>query len=1251
MTDADARPGKFILIVEDDPGVMELEAERLAPLGLEIRRARSAAEALAALKAGAPEMMLLDYSLPDGSALDLVRAAGAQVQEPPPFIVATGRGDEAVAVESMKAGAADYIVKDSGFLERLRTVVQRGIDASRLRRQLRENEERFRKVFEVSNAAKSITMPDGAVTPNGALCALLGYSREELARKNWRELTPPEDVPAVEKILGKLTSGETESARFEKRYLRRDGGVVLCDVSVTAKRDAAGRLEYFIATLVDITERAALAARLREQEELFHDLYEKAPLGYQSLDEDGNFLEVNEAWLETLGYAKAEVVGRWFGDFLAPEYVDAFRERFPKFKAAGRVHSEFEMLHKDGSRRYVAFDGRVARNAAGEFQRTHGIMKDITEAKRAEALLAGSEAKFRSLVEAMPDIVMRFDRECRHLYASPNVEAVAGLKPEAFIGRTHAELGFPPELCLLLENRIKESFASGQPAETEFTYGDGAAARHFNWRLLPEKDEAGQVGSLLTIARDITDLKRLEADYKNLFDSMLDGFALHEMIFGADGRPSDYRFLSINPAFEAQTGLKAETTVGRLVSDIMPEQYREWVEIYGRVAVTGEPARFERFSAQLGRYYDVLAFRPRPGQFACIFKDITSRKADEEKMRRQAALLEMAGAMARFGAWSVDLAANTCSWSDEVAAIHERPAGYSPKVEEGISYYAPEYREKIKEVFTACAREGLPYDEEMEIVTASGNRRWVRTMGRAERDGAGAVVRVVGSFQDITERKTAEMGLRESEARFRALFENHSAVKLIVDPETHLLVDANPAAAKFYGWPREKMVGMSIDDINTLPHASIADSMAEVSTGKKVWFEFKHRLADGSLRDVEVFSSRFAIGGKPLLHSIVHDITERKRMEEDLVKSQKIESLGVMAGGIAHDFNNMLTGVTGNLSLLAAKNPAAADILQDALQAAHGAQALTAQLLSFSSGGKPVMKEFCLQNSLRDIFHLATRGCAAARELDIDSRLWSVDGDEQQIKQAVNNILLNGIQAMPGGGTIRLKARNVEVSADSGLPVAPGKYVDIRIADTGVGIPGEALPHIFEPYFTTKPKGHGLGLPMAWTVVKNHGGHIAADSGPGGTEFRLLLPATGLRLECQASEQTVIAKGTGRILVLEDEEIVARAAERMLAELGYTFELTTDGRQTLQRYAEEKAAGRPFAAVIMDLTMPGGMGGREAGAELRRLDPGAVIIVSSGYSDEPVMAEYKAFGFDAVLPKPYRFEELAETLTQLLGKY
>ena len=1127
MPQEKAAKSGYILLIEDDRGTCELEAQRLEPLGLELRKAYNAAEAKAALAQGAPVMMLLDYSLPDADALEFIAELKESAAEVPPFLLVTGRGDEAVAVAAMKAGALDYLVKDGFFLERLPAVMLKALSDAGMRARLKESEERLRVFFEYSNVGKSITSPDGKVQPNLELCRMLGYSQEELSALNWREITPAEDIPPTEKIVAELARGVRDNARFEKRYLRKDGGVLWADVNVSVRRDSGGRPLYFLTTILDITERRKL-----------------------------------------------------------------------------------------------------------------------------EADLGREEARYRALLESLPDVVMSFDREHRHVYVSPNISGL-GIVPSEYIGKNHREAGFPEELCRIFDESLDRVFKTGRQHEIEFEADLPAGRRAFNWRLVPQADAAGGVESVTTFARDITQVRELRADYKHLFDSMQDGFAVHEIIFGPGGEPADYRVLSLNPAFCALTGLEKEAAEGQLVSKIMPDSYREWVEIYGRVVLTGEPARFEKFSEALDRHFSILAFRNKPGQFSTLFTDITENKKAQETLRRQNIVLELAGRAASFGGWVVDLSTNICTWSDQAAAIHEEPAGFSPAVDKGINYYAPEWREKITQVFGACAREGVPYDEEMEIITAKGNRRWVRAIGQAGRGPDGKINQVYGSFQDISAEKKTKAALLEEESRFKVLAEN--APEAIFVQAGGRFVYLNPAACALFGAASQaELIGQPfMERMAPEFRESIRERIArQVETGAAVpLMEQQYLRLDGSRVSVETTAVPVQFGGAVSHLVFVRDITLRKKMEEEALKNQKIESLGVLAGGIAHDFNNMLMGVTANLSLLASKNPPNAEIIEEAISAARSAQALAGQLLSFSRGGQPLRKELCLERPLREIYALTVSGSAVKQALVVEEGLWSAEVDENQIKQALGNILINGLQAMPAGGTLGLKAENLEVGPDTTLGLAPGKYLKITVTDTGVGIPEKYLPQVFDPYFTTKPKGHGLGLAMAWTVVKNHGGHIAVSTEQGkGSVFEVYLPASGRRLADCSDKRSGILTGSGRILLLEDEEIVLKAAGRMLRELGYSHEVTGDGRETLRRYEEAQKEGEPFDAVIMDLTIPGGMGGAQAGPELRRRFPEAIIIVSSGYSDEAVMSDHKAFGFDAVLPKPYRYEDIAEVLARLLAK-
>ena len=392
----------------------------------------------------------------------------------------------------------------------------------------------------------------------------------------------------------------------------------------------------------------------------------------------------------------------------------------------------------------------------------------------------------------------------------------------------------------------------------------------------------------------------------------------------------------------------------------------------------------------------------------------------------------------------------------------------------------------------------------------------------------------------------------------------------------------------------------------------------------------------------------------PLLKGRLQMAEQEKRnrqMTLHLANAQKIESLGQLAGGIAHDFNNILTGLTGNLSVLNARSGLdgeARETIKDMLAAASEAHKVTQQLLTFAKGGQPVKKIFSFRTALASWCSFGLRGSKTKPFVDIPLDLWAVNGDEGQLGQVVNNLLRNALEAMPEGGGLKVLAENLEQAGGTGLPLPPGKYLRLTVADTGVGIPAKYLDKIFEPYFTTKQRGHGLGLAMVRSIVKSHGGEIAVRSGPGsGTEFTVYLPAADAAPQQDLAAPGKAQKGTGRLLVMDDEEIVQKALARMLAALGYTSACAADGKEALKLYKEALGGPGAFKAVIMDLTIPGGMGGAEAIKELLALDPAAKVVVSSGYSGDNLMADYKALGFRAALVKPYRYEDLADVLATL----
>ncbi len=382
------------------------------------------------------------------------------------------------------------------------------------------------------------------------------------------------------------------------------------------------------------------------------------------------------------------------------------------------------------------------------------------------------------------------------------------------------------------------------------------------------------------------------------------------------------------------------------------------------------------------------------------------------------------------------------------------------------------------------------------------------------------------------------------------------------------------------------------------------------------------------------------------------------RLEAALARASKLESLGVLAGGIAHDFNNLLTVVMGNLSLARLDpriEPETVECLRESERAALRARDLTQQLITFAKGGEPMRAVTSLPEVVREATRFALHGSKARSEYDFAPGLWSADIDKGQIGQVVHNIIINAAHAMPGGGVIRIALRNEEIAPGTRPAPTPGRYLHLTIADTGTGIEPEFLPRIFEPYFTTKARGSGLGLATVYSIIKKHQGHIEVESRPGaGTAFHLWLPAAaerpGTAAPGAAAAGAVKTTPTpaARVLFMDDEAPIRQLAGAILARMGLDYTVVADGVAVLREYETARAAGRPYDLVMLDLTVPGGMGGAEAMDKLRQMDPAVRAIVSSGYSNDPVMANYRAHGFQGRVSKPYEMSEFMKTINAVL---
>jgi PAS domain S-box-containing protein len=476
-----------------------------------------------------------------------------------------------------------------------------------------------------------------------------------------------------------------------------------------------------------------------------------------------------------------------------------------------------------------------------------------------------------------------------------------------------------------------------------------------------------------------------------------------------------------------------------------------------------------------------------------------------------------------------------------------------------------------------------------------------------------------------------------------------------------LVLSINQAAEDFTGCPENECFGKPLTEVFRLVHEQTRER--QISSLERI-------LQSGVGSDMENYGLLIARDGTERIITdsaalirdqvgrtvgavlVFRDITEKRKTEAETLKESKLESVGLLAGGIAHDFNNILTGIIGNISLARMSAHSTEKMLErlDGVEkAANRARDLTQQLLTFAKGGSPIRKWSQLPDLVRDVCQFALHGSNIQSEYSLPTDAWPVELDEGQFRQALNQVVIKAMQSMPDGGSIEVKLENVELTEGFLPPLKAGRYVKLSIRDHGPGIKPEHLPRIFEPYFSIKNVS-GLGLATAYSIIRRHEGLIRVESTVGlGTVFQVYLPASQQAPPAATPSNQKQFLGHGRVLVMDDEPSVLEVAGAMLQMCGYEVETAREGGEAIERFLAAKKAGQPFDAVIMDLTIPNGMGGREAVRRLRELAPEARAIVSSGYSFDPVLANHRQYGFKAIITKPYRIEELSRVLREVLA--
>ncbi|UCG78546.1 MAG: PAS domain S-box protein [Nitrospirota bacterium] len=933
--------------------------------------------------------------------------------------------------------------------------------------------------------------------------------------------------------------------------------------------------------------------------------------------------------------------------FLACVHPEDRENLAGEIKSAKLHRTDYRIIMPDGQVKYIHEAVIMDNDENGNVIRYRGTAQDITDQQKLRDDLKKSEERYRNIIEAQTELVDRYLPGGILTFVNEALCKYVGYRNEDLLGKSF----FP---FIMEEDRAElftaiESLRANDPTftvENRAVLPDGRV-RWLQWTHTGIFDDNGKVLEYQAVGRDITDQKNIELELKRSheqFRSIMD--SLQAIVYVAD--MDTHEVLFINRFGRTLFG----DVVGKRCWESLQEGQSGPCEFCTNdrlIDGTGqplEPYEWEFKNTKSGRWFDIKdkAITWTDGRIVRmeIATDITERKLAEEKIENEIRLrsvlldnLECVAVILKKG-------------SREIIALNEVARNLGAEIG-GKCYEAFSNRDdpcpwcRAPEMW----KSNETLDFEVQYRGSHYHGYWMPWTDDL----------YVHYIYDITDRKKTELALKESEEYVRNIINNVDEGFLVVDRDFRILT-ANRSYCVTYGTTSDDVIGSSCHKIshgNDIPCFKLGEECAvqnTFETGGPSVVLHKHIDKDGSPVYVETkaYPLKDEEGNVTRVIETINNITEKHLLEEEQLKTQKLEAIGTLAGGIAHDFNNMLQGVFSYISLAKLKmntNEPANKLLEEAEKALDMAKRLTTQLLTFSKGGEPIKKSIGLRPIIESSVRFALSGSNTDYAINLDEDIRDIDADEGQLRQVIQNIVLNASEAMPHGGKVKVNAANVTDNIPEDLE--NGQYVLITVKDTGHGIPEENLKKIFDPYFTTKDMGSGLGLATSYSIVRRHGGIITVSSKPGrGTEFHIYLPSGHETTEEGTLPDQAMPGDvqTCKLLFMDDDISVRSSVGKILSAIGNDVELAERGEEAIVKYKEALDKGDPFDIVILDLTIRGGMGGIETLKSIFEIDPAVKVIISSGYSDDEVI---KGIGSYEFLEKPYRIEDLKLKISSILA--
>ena len=1134
---------------------------------------------------------------------------------------------------------------------------------------LQKSEERYRNILDnMQEAYYEVDLEGNFTFFNACAVKKLGYTDEEMQGMNFRRFVDQENARKVYATYNKVFLTGKPVGGFDWEAISKTGERIWVAASVSLIQDDQGAPVGFRGIVRDITERKKAEEALQRSEERYRNILNNMQEAYYEVDLKGTFTFFNLPAVTRLGYTGEEMKDMNFRRFTDEENIQKLYEAYHNVYLTGKPATgvEWEVINKYGEKIPVEASVSLIYDEAGNPAGFRGIVRDVTERRKAEDALRRSEEKYRTILQSIQEGYIELDLSGKVTFFNDSICRMMGYSPDEMQGMSYRAFT-STDTAKRMYQVFHAIYLTGEPdvlLDYEVIRKDGVKRTHEISASLM-RDASGSPVGFRGVVRDVTERKRAQEALQRSEERWQ--FALE----GAGDGVWDLN-LKTGKVFRSR---RWKEMLGYAEHEIT-DSVDEWTtHVHPDDRESSDRELEKHLKGESPVYVSEHRIRCKDGSYKWILDrgkviqwddngtplriigtqtDITERKRSEEALRRSEERYRTI--------FEHTATANIIIDENYIIRLanskFEKLVGYSKEELEGKMAWTSFVAEEDLDRMMAYHRQRrqkdgyAPDSYECRCVIRSGEMRDL-FMNVTMIPGT---TESVASIMDITDRKKAEEALRQSEERFRDMARLMPETVFETD-ERGILTFANEAAfEKFQYGPEDLDKGLTVTDM-VAPEDRVraTEDIGRVLAGERTGLnEYLARRKDGTTFPTLVHAAPIMKSGKPSgARGFLIDISEKKILEEQFIRAQKMEAIGTMAGGIAHDFNNLLMGVLGNVSLMLLgmeKSHPFYDRLKNVEEYVRQGSELTKQFLGFARGGKYEVRPTRLGEFIQKSAEMFGRTRKEIRiHQSMREGLWTVEVDRNQMEQVMLNLFVNAWQAMPGGGDLYISIQNVNLSESEVAPfgAGPGRYVQVSVTDTGIGMDEEIKLRVFEPFFTTKGKGRGTGLGLAsvYGIVKNHKGFVTVESEKGvGSTFTLYLPASDKPVMEERQASGEIRKGQGTILLIDDEEIILDVGSEMIKRLGYAVITAAGGKAGIEAYREHRDT---IDLVVLDMIMPD-LSGKDTFERLKEIRPDVSVLLSSGYSLNGQAREIMDKGCRGFIQKPFNLGDLAEKIREIL---